>query len=186
MKPNPSEKQDAPEAPAKILPTHAYGRGLSKVAGAKAGWENLSVFERAHRAGKLMDPERCKTVDGAKDEAGRALDRYQAGDRFAEGWKVANAGNWASGSDLTRVRVLGCAGSFVDAQIDIKNFMRRLETSLGSRDWMILRRVCGENYPIAETVTDISPAYRATTLARFREALDALVEAIPQAMRAKR
>jgi hypothetical protein len=56
--------------------------------------------------------------------------------------------------------------------------MRAMEMKLGTRDWMILRRICGENYPIAETITEISPSYRDSTLARFRESLDALIEAI--------
>jgi hypothetical protein len=167
------------DAPALVKDTHALGRRV----GHKEGWENLSVFERAHRAGKLMDRERCTDQEATKAEAERALDRYQAGDRFTEGWKVANAGNWANGSDYNSVRVVGCPGSFVDHQIDVKNFMRALEAELGTRDWMILRRICGENYPIADTITDITPAYRATTLARFRESLDALIEAIPLAFK---
>lgn len=182
-KPNPSPNDGDVDGPAKIGDGHALGR---RVGHHKQGWENLSIFEKAHRGGKLIDRERCKGKEATDNEIGRALDRYQAGDRFAEGWKVANAGNWASGSDYNRVRVMGCAGSFVDAQIDIKNFMRALEGELGTNDWMILRRVCGENYPIAETVTDISPAYRASTLARFRESLDALIDAIPAAMRKTR
>lgn len=171
--------QEEIQEPALIRDTHALGRRV----GYKAGWENLSIFERAHRSGKLMDKERCTDQEATKIEAGKALDRYEAGDRFAEGWAVANAGNWAAGTDFNRVRVMGTPGSFVDHQIDVKNFMRALEMELGTRDWMILRRICGENYPIAETITDITPAYRATTLARFRESLDALVEAIPVAMR---
>ena len=177
------------DSPAIITDEHIQDRHVSTRAGAKLAWSRLSVFERAHRAGKLMDRERCvgdtaaQREDATKAEAQRALDRYEAGDRFAEGWRISNAGNWASGSDFNRVRVVGCPGSFVDHQIDVKRFMRALEHRLGTRDWMILRRICGENAPIAETITDITPGYRASTLARFREALDALLEAIPLAQR---
>ena len=38
-----------------------------------------------------------------------------------------------------------------------------------------------ENFSIAETVQSISPGYRFSTLARFREALDALVEGMRRA-----
>lgn len=48
-------------------------------------------------------------------------------------------------------------------------------------DWLICRRVCGENFSVAETVQAINPGYRFSTLARFREALDALVDAMKRA-----
>ena len=48
---------------------------------------------------------------------------------------------------------------------------------MGANDWLICRRVCGENYSVARRCPAISPAYRFSTLARFREALDALVGA---------
>lgn len=179
--PKHTEEVEAPiQGPARVTDMHVQDRTLSKEAGSKAGWSRLSIFERAHRSGKLIDKERCTTPEKTKAEEQRALNRYDAGDRFAEGWIVAMAGQWPS-SDLNRVRVVGCPGSFVDHQIDVKNFMRALECHLGTNDWMILRRVCGEGCPIAETVTDITPSYRASTLARFREALDALVEAEPKA-----
>lgn len=182
-----AKKQDEPMPPSR----HAKGdfvqdRALSTRAGTKFGWRKVSVLERAYRSGKLVDKERCvgstphATRAATEVEIGRAFARLQAGERFTEGWLVANSAGWAA-SDLNRVRVVGTPGSFVDFQIDVKNFMRALEKILGTRDWMILRRVCGENYPIAETITDISPGYRYSTLARFREALDALVDAIPKA-----
>jgi len=55
---------------------------------------------------------------------------------------------------------------------------------MGARDWMIVRRVCGENCTVAETVQAISPGYKFSTLARFREALDALVDGMRSARRA--
>lgn len=190
MKPNPQpQEEDDIVGPAIVRDDHVQDRTLSKEAGSKAGWSRLTVFERSHRAGKLMDKERCtgdtpaKIESATRAEAQRAIDRYDAGKHFAECWLIANTTNWGCASDFNRVRVLGVAGSFVDHQIDVKDFMRALEKRLGTRDWMILRRVCGENYPIAETVTDITPGYRASTLARFREALDALVDAIPLAQK---
>jgi hypothetical protein len=56
-----------------------------------------------------------------------------------------------------------------------------VEQAMGANDWLICRRVCGENFSVAETVSAISPGYRFSTLARFREALDALVEGMKRA-----
>jgi hypothetical protein len=184
-----AETTDQVQGPAIITADHVQTRYVSTRAGSKQAWERLSVFEKAHRSGKLMDKDLCigktkaEVEEATKIEAQKALDRYDAGDRFVEGWKIAKEGSWPCGADMNRVRVLGCPGSFADHQIDVKNFMRALEKRLSTRDWMILRRVCGENCPIAETVTAITPGYRASTLARFRESLDALVEASPLAHR---
>ena len=35
-----------------------------------------------------------------------------------------------------------------------------VEQAMGANDWLICRRVCGENFSIAETVQAISPGYR--------------------------
>ena len=74
-------------------------------------------------------------------------------------------------------------GAFVDHQRDVKDYWRRVEAAMGANDWLIVRRVCGENYSVAQAVAAISPAYKFSTLARFREALDALVEARATAKR---
>lgn len=174
--PKPQPPIEAPEAPAIVTPLHVQDRVLRGAAGAKLGWSKLSPFEKAHRMGKLMDKEKCKTKDAIEQEAVVAVNRYQAGDRFAECWKLATV-SWPSGSDLNRVRVVGTPGSFCDHQLDAKAFLRHLEAHMGRRDWMMVRRVCGEDWDIAPAVIDLSPSYRDSTLARFREALDVLVEA---------
>jgi len=46
-----------------------------------------------------------------------------------------------------------------------------------------LRQLCGENYSVAQAVAAIGPAYKFSTLARFREAPDASVEARATAKR---
>jgi hypothetical protein len=75
----------------------------------------------------------------------------------------------------------GVPGAFVDHQRDAKDFWRRVELAMGTRDWQICRRVCAEGCTVAETVQAISPGYKFSTLARFREALDALVEGMAAA-----
>ena len=111
-----------------------------------------------------------------KEEAARAFD---------EGWQVCNA-SFPGGVDFDRVRTSGgVPGAFVDHQRDAKDFWRREEQAMGTNDWMICRRVCGENYAVAAAVQAISPGYKFSTLARFREALDALVDGMRRARRGR-
>lgn len=167
--------QEQPEGPAKITDMHVQDRHLDKV-GDRRGWSLLMPYEKAHRAGKLVCREKCTSAAATEAEVIKAFDRYQAAKAFDEGWRVCNA-SWPAGFNLDRVRALGCPGGFADFQRDSKAYWRRIELKMGTRDWMICRRVCGEGYAIAEAVTAISPSYKDSTLARFREALDALVEA---------
>jgi hypothetical protein len=159
---------------------------LAPTAGAKAGWSRLTVYERAFRLGHLVCKERCTDAKGgavaAREEEGRALDRLAAARAFDTGWQICNAG-FPGGVDYDRISSGGggVPGAFADHQRDAKAFWRRVEQAMGSNDWLICRRVCGENYAVAETVQAISPGYRFSTLARFREALDALVEAMKRA-----
>ncbi len=167
-----------PEAPARITEDHAQDRLLHTRAGEKMAWRKLSPLDKAKEKGQLID--RWKIPKGDKyaltREIGIGLVRYEAGKRFAEAWKMAEA-SFPTGSDLNRVRVVGVPGSFCDHAIDQKNLLRRVEAKMSANDYMIVRKVCGEEYPIGKTVDHVSPAYRDSTLARFREALDGLVEA---------
>ena len=179
------KKQGADEevidGPAVIGEGHVRDRVLSPRAGARCGWSRLTVYERAFRLGHLLCKERCKSAAAAREEEGRALDRLAAARAFDEGWQICAAG-FPGGVDFDRIRTSGgVPGAFVDHQRDAKAFWRRVEQAMGTNDWMICRRVCGENFSIAETVQAISPGYRFSTLARFREALDALVGAMKKA-----
>ena len=184
MKKPPKKRPDEEEAvdgPAVVGEDHVRDRVLSARAGAKAGWSRLTVYERAFRLGHLLCKERCKGAVATRAEEGRALDRYAAARAFDEGWQIC-AAHFPGGVDFDRVRTSGgVPGAFADHQRDAKAFWRRVEQAMGTNDWMICRRVCGENYSIAETVQSISPGYRFSTLARFREALDALVEGMKRA-----
>jgi hypothetical protein len=169
------------ERPAVIQADHVQGRVVSGRAGAKAGWSRLTVYEREFRRGHLICKEAAARIP--REEEGRALDRLAAARAFDEGWQVCNA-SFPGGVDFNRVRTSGgVPGAFVDHQRDAKDFWRRVEQAMGSNDWMICRRVCGENYAVAAAVQAISPGYKFSTLARFREALDALVEAMRRARR---
>lgn len=171
-----------PEQPAKVQSDHVQDRPVSKVAGSKLAWSRLPVYEREHRLGHLACKERCTTPQSLQDEVGRAFDRYAAAKALHEGWLLCNA-SWPSGSDLNRVKVAGFPGSFADHQRDTKDFWRRVELAMSVNDWMICRRVCGENYAVAETVNSILTGYKFSTLARFREALDGLIIGMQKARR---
>jgi hypothetical protein len=171
-------KQDeGVERPAVVMSDHARDRVLGVGAGAKKGWSRLTVYEREFRRGSFVCKERCGGKAETEAEVRRALDRYEAAKAFDEGWQVC-AASWPGSSGFDRVKGGGgVPGAFIDHQRDEKDYWRRVEAAMGANDWLIIRRACGENYSVAQAVAAISPAYKFSTLARFREALDALVEA---------
>jgi hypothetical protein len=164
------------DAPAKVQGDHLQDRALGKGAGAQKGWSRLTVYEKAFHLGQLRCKERCAT--GAEAELRAEADRFAAARAFDTGWQVCHA-SWPGSSGFDQVRSSGgVPGAFVDHQREAKDFWRRVEQAMGTNDWMICRRVCGENYAVAATVAAISPGYKFSSLARFREALDALVGAM--------
>jgi hypothetical protein len=175
------EEEEAIDGPAVVGEGHVRDRVLSARAGAKTGWSRLTVYERSFRLGHLLCKERCTGAQTTREEEGRTLDRFAAARAFDAGWQVCNAA-FPGGVDFDRVRSSGgVPGAFADHQRDTKAFWRRVEQAMGANDWLICRRVCGENFSVAETVQAINPGYRFSTLARFREALDALVGAMKRA-----
>lgn len=173
----PQPKQEAdqtdPTGPAIVTGAHVQDRILHTRAGAKAGWSKLTVFEQTHRGGKLICKDRCKGDNATQAEIGRALDRYIAGKQFTELWLISQASIGGS-MDFSRIRAAGTGVPFTETQFEAKTKLRAIEKALGANDWMICRRVLGENYAVAETIVAIQPGYKFSTLARFRETLDAL------------
>jgi len=172
------------ESPAVIDADHVQDRVLGKAAGARKGWSKLTVYEREFRLGHLRCKERCGTKDGAEAEGRLEADRFAAARAFDLGWQLCTA-SWPGGGSFDLVKTSGgVPGAFVDHQREAKQFWRRVEQAMGANDWLICRRVCGENFSVAAAVTAINPGYRFSTLARFREALDALAGAMKRAKRA--
>jgi hypothetical protein len=172
-----AKKADHVERPAAIKPDHARDRLLGPGAGAKKGWSRLTVYEREFKRGSFLCKERCTDAASTESERRRALDRLDAAKAFDEGWQLC-AVSWPESTGLERVKGGGgMPGAFVDQQRDVKDYWRRIEAAMGANDWLILRLVCGENYTVAQAVSAISQGYKFSTLARFREALDALVAA---------
>jgi len=169
--------EDVVEAPAVITGDHVQDRMLSPRAGARKGWSRLAVYEKEFRRGALICKERCIGAVATREEEARALDRFAAARAFDHGWQICQVG-FPPGMDFDRVRSSGggVPGAFVDHQRDAKDFWRRVEAAMGANDWLICRMVCGEGHSVAQAVMTVSPAYKFSTLARFREALDGLVE----------
>ena len=172
-------KLQEPEGPAVVTADHVQDRTLRIAAGSGLGWRKLTPFEKAHAKGQLVDRWKCPKGDDValKRETGIAVNRFEAGNRFAMAWKMAETSIPGS-SDLNRVRSVGTPGSFVDHAIDAKKFLRAVEASLSPRDYLIIRRICGEDWPIGQAVASVSLGYGDSTLARFRESLDALIEVL--------
>ena len=184
------KKQDEDEAidgPAVVGEGHVRDRVLSARAGAKPGWSRLTVYERAFRLGQLLCKERCTGSVATREEEGRALDRFAAARAFDEGWQVCNAG-FTRGVDYDRISSGGggVPGAFADHAREAKDFWRRVEGAMGANDWLICKMVCGEGHSVAQAVMTVSPAYKFSTLARFREALDALIDGMRRGRRAGR
>jgi len=172
------------EGPAMVTPDHVQDRVLSPRAGARKGWSKLAVYEKEFRRGALVCKERCTGANATREEEARALDRFAAARAFDEGWRLCQVG-FPPGIDFDRVKTSGggVPGSFADDQREAKAFWRRVESAIGANDWLICRMVCGEGHSVASAVMTVSPAYKFSTLARFREALDALVEGMKRAKR---
>lgn len=140
----------------------------------RAGSRSETQFERACRLAQLVDKAMCTNEKAKALEIERALDRRDAGKAFVEAWDIRERGSKDS-TDLSRGGSAANAAGISDAQIDAANLLAGWQRHMGANDWMLVRRVCGENYAIAQAVTEISPSYRFSALTRFREAMDGLI-----------
>lgn len=173
MKP-PSTKHEAPEvqSPSRILPHHKLDRDISPVAGAPKAWRSESTLEAAYDQGKLQGGNSKYSAEA----------RYEAGLHYMRIFLTSEA----SGKDSTQAMNISRssrAGYENTAQSKAWTDRLAIESHLGQRDRIIVRLVCGENYWPSEAVRLVCQDYKDTVSARFREALDALVEAIETARR---
>jgi hypothetical protein len=168
---------DPPEAPAKITPDLVKDRGYrgndGKPSNNKA-WRRLSPLQAAMAKNQLSGGEFS------------AADRFRAGQRYSEIFDTSER----SGKDSTQAlnvsrggKLGGGSGQAASEAWDERLFIERL---MGARDRTIIRLVCGEGgQPAAAVKQACGDGYKFTAQARFREALDALVEAF-DALRGKR
>jgi hypothetical protein len=190
MKSNSAASDDI-SGPAVISLSHVQDRKIADDRGkeiiGKSAWRNETQFQRACRLGQLVDKAMCVDPKAQDVEIERALDRRDAGRSFVEAWDIRDRGSKDS-LDLSRGGSAASVAGISDAQIDAGNLLRSWERHVGpsSNNWMILRRVLGENCHIAKVVAEISPSYRDSSLSRFRECLDALVSASAEAAKCRR
>jgi hypothetical protein len=179
--------EEVVEGPAVITRDHVQDRVLSARAGARKGWSKLAPYEKEFRRGSLVCKERCTGAVATREEEARALDRFAAARAFDEGWQICHV-PFPPGIDFDRVKASGggVPGAFADHAREAKDFWRRVESQMGANDWLICRMVCGEGHSVAQAVMAVSPAYKFSTLARFREALDGLVEGMRRGRKAGR
>jgi hypothetical protein len=165
------------EAPAVITPLHVKDRNFVAevedgprtrrvLAGAKA-WRKLTPLEAAYAKGQL--------AGGVPTHS--ALMRFEAGKRYAGIF----AGAETQGRDSTQMIAVSKSGGGLGLGQSQRMALRALaamEAKLGERDRRIIRMACGEGFAPVEAVrAACGDDYKHTTAARFREALDALIEA---------
>jgi len=172
------------DGPALVRAGLVRERALSAAAGGKKGWSRLAGYERAYNKGQLVCKEGCNDAAAAQAEERRAHDRFAAAKALDLGWHSCMP-SFPGRSDLDRVRSSGggTPGAFADHARDAKDFWRRVQAAIGGNDWRICFMVCCEGYEVSEAVAAVSPAYKYATLARFREALDALADGMRAAKR---
>lgn len=164
------------EAPAIVREDHIQDRALGAQAGAPRAWRKRSVLELARERGQL---------DGSEGRSVEAR-RFQAGQLYTELWLTAQS----SGRDSTNTECLSTSPVYVgitESQVQAMRRLAAVETHLGPKDRLLLRLILGENEKLSDGVIRVcGPGYRDRVTARFREALDALIEALETVRRERR
>jgi len=169
--------RDFVDGPAVITDDYVRDRAIDAMK--TKAWSRLAGYEKAYNKGHLLCKERCTSAAARDEEQARAHDRFTAARNFDLSWHRCQK-PFPGGSDFDRVRSGGggTPGGFADHARDAKTFWRKVQDEMGANDWMICRMVCCEGYAVSEAVMTVSPSYKCTTNARFREALDGLIEGI--------
>lgn len=152
-----------PDGPAMVRGDHVRDRIISPVAGAAKAWRKLSPLEAAYARGQLA---------GGKHSA---AERLEAGQRYARLFAASESSGRDSTQLLNISRSYGAA-PLGESQRGALEKLRSIHAAMGANDAAIVRLVCGEGYTPAEAVRRAcGDGYKDATLARFREALDMLV-----------
>jgi len=164
------QSDDEVVGPAVVSELHVLGRPATdkdnKPVIGKTAWTKWTPLEAAYHNGKL----------GEKDSSD-ARSRLNAGLTYASIWDTAQSGGRDSTQALNVSRSSG-GGSTSQAQSDSIKALVAIDSHLGQRDRIIIRMVCGEGHFPSEAVAMVSPDYAKATTARFKEALDALADAL--------
>lgn len=159
---------DQPQGPARVGESHVRDRVISPVAGAVKAWRKLSPLEAAYARGQLAGGSPRFT----------AQQRLEAGQRYAKVFAACESSGRDSTQLLNISRSYGAA-PLGESQRGALEKLRVLHAGMGANDAAIVRLVCGEGYTPAEAVRRIcGDGYKDATMARFREALDSLRNAL--------
>lgn len=178
-KPDPSQSgvdRTQIEAPAIITPLHRQDRAFRNDGGqlvtGQVAWSKLTHVEAYFDQGRLA---------GGNPAYGEGQ-RFAAAQHYAKLYLIAEP----SGTDSTQALNISrsmSTGSANTARTAAGIKLAVIHSHLGQKDRQIIEMVCGRDYSPAEAVRTVCGDYRDTVAARFREALDALVEALEQARR---
>lgn len=166
----PQDTPTEPMGPAKETGLHVWARpatddNMRPIVG-KMACVKWTPLEAAFNQGKLQG--------GSSKYAPKA--RFDAGMKYAEIWDTAQSSGRDSTQALNISRSTG-GGSISQSQSDAVKALVSVESHLSQRDRIIIRMVCGQGYFPSEAVRTVCEDYRDTVSARFREALDGLIEA---------
>jgi hypothetical protein len=171
------DESDQVDGPARITPMHRQERPLfdeksgREIVG-KRGYSNETQLERFLRLNQHICKASCTDKKATDVEIERALDRRDAGKDFAQAWAEREPGSRDSTDPSPRGGAT--ADGLTTAMIAASKKLHGWQAHMGGNDWMLVMRVCGQDLEVARAVAEISPGYRDTAPARFREALTAL------------
>lgn len=156
-------KQSAPKRYApKPGPGDVYVREfVSACTGREERWRNVGEhpLTLAHARGKISD------------------EQFAAGEEVRRLYELRAL----SGQDSTLMTPgsggAGPALPITEAQLDATRRLERLRSRLKERDWIIVERLCGEGWSMAEAVRAATLCHPSGILYRVQEALDELVVA---------
>lgn len=166
-----TDEVDIIQSPAIVTKLHVQDRNLTRDTGSKKGWRKLSPLERAYENGQLGG-------DGQMPKA-----RRDAGMEYGEMFRLSQSSGRDS-TDLDRVSGAGQGLAFAEKQGIALRQIASIDSHMGRRDRLIVRMVCGQEFFPSEAVAAACGSDSAKrTMPRFREALDALIEAMETARR---
>jgi len=166
---------DLVDRPAIIQFDHVRDRTLAVASGSPQGWRRKDPLDATFDRGQL----------GGGDPRYTASQRREAGEFYARLFASAQQ----SGRDSTEINPVTARSTrgtpLSHSQAEALRELVVLERRMGARDAKIVRMVCGEGHYPSEAVRAVCSDYRHSVPARFREALDALIEAIAAGRPAK-
>ena len=173
---NDRAEKEQPDGPAIVTSLHVQDRAFRNNGGqivvGQSAWRKLTPLEAAYAKGQLA---------GGSDRY-TAMQRRDAGQRYADIFDACHSAGRDSTQALNISRSSGGL-PISQAQGEALRALAAIHSHMGERDRLIVTRVCGEGYWPSEAIRSICGDYKHTIAARFREALDTLIEAMETARR---